>query len=229
MKISQITKHDPSFKLCSTSAPNDDFAFETLSIAPDPQPYSLVFLRNDDSLETFQQTPIPTPAFLVAEEKTLKAIQENPSFDQLKKSFFAVGFVNNANKALCTLSHALYRERFPVDNDMIDGRQMGSASVHPTAKIAQNVFIGEFVTIEQDVVIFSGAVVMSSCHIGPRTTIFPRATLCQETTVGADCTIHHHAVLGSDPLASVKTGKGEKEALKIWPLGKTYRQRWNGN
>lgn len=61
------------------------------------------------------------------------------------------------------------------------------SSVHPDAKIGQNVEIGPFVTIDKDVVIGDGTKIMSG------------AVICEGTRIGSNCRIFPHAVLGAVP------------------------------
>ena len=61
------------------------------------------------------------------------------------------------------------------------------SSVHPDAKIGQNVEIGPFVTIDKDVVIGDGTKIMSG------------AVVFEGTRIGKNCRIFPHAVLGAVP------------------------------
>lgn len=61
------------------------------------------------------------------------------------------------------------------------------ASIHPEAKIAENVTIGPFVTIEKDVVIGEGTVIMSN------------ATIMDGARIGKNCRIFPNAVISGIP------------------------------
>lgn len=61
------------------------------------------------------------------------------------------------------------------------------ASIHPSAKIADNVVIEPFCVIEKNVTIGAGT------HIGPNVTIF------ENTTIGENCRIFPGAVVGAIP------------------------------
>lgn len=61
------------------------------------------------------------------------------------------------------------------------------ASVHPEAKIGQNVEIGPFVFIDRDV------------EIGDGTCIDANATICRYTKIGKDCHVFPSAVIGAIP------------------------------
>ena len=65
-----------------------------------------------------------------------------------------VGFVflsENPDLSICLLSEPFYNEKFGNKNDIEDGRDTGTAVIHPSALIAKGVFIGEGVEIEEDV------------------------------------------------------------------------------
>ncbi len=61
------------------------------------------------------------------------------------------------------------------------------ASIHPKAKIAENVTIGPFVTIEEDVVIGEGTEIMSN------------ASILNGSRIGKNCKIHQSAIIGGIP------------------------------
>ena len=61
------------------------------------------------------------------------------------------------------------------------------ASIHPEAKIGQNVEIGPFVTIDRDVEIGDGCVIDSN------------ATICQYVKMGKNCHVFPSAVIGAIP------------------------------
>jgi len=77
------------------------------------------------------------------------------------------------------------------------------AFVHPSAKIGENVGIGHFTVIEEDVVIGnnvqirSGVQIAAGCVIGDDTVIFPNVVLYRSTVVGSRCLIHSGAVIGA--------------------------------
>lgn len=61
------------------------------------------------------------------------------------------------------------------------------ASIHPEAKIGENVEIGPFVTIDKDVEIGDGCIIDAS------------ATICQYTKMGKNCHVFPSAVIGAVP------------------------------
>ncbi len=84
------------------------------------------------------------------------------------------------------------------------------ASVAKTAWLADEVSVGAFAVIEEDVQlgagvrIGSGAVIGAGCVLGPGCVIFPRAVLYPGTTLGARVVVHAGAVLGADGFGYVR-------------------------
>ena len=123
---------------------------------------------------------------------------------------------SNFSKSMCDLSKLFFDEEQKRFNDLVDGRQMGTAKIHPTAWIAQNVFIGKEVSIGENVKIYSGCVIMSESSIAADTVLLPNVTLYPKTVVGSRVILHAGVVLGSD-------GYGfnfiDGVHQKIWHLG----------
>lgn len=99
---------------------------------------------------------------------------------------------------MCRISKIYYEKIFNDENDFVDGRQMGTADVHPTANIAQNVFIGANVTIEKDVVIYPGVKILSFSHIGEGTVLYPNVAIYQRVKIGKNVRIHSNSTIGAD-------------------------------
>jgi len=79
-----------------------------------------------------------------------------------------------------------------------------SSYVHPSAKIGQNVYIGPFCCVEENVEIGDNTKVHAQSYIGADTkvgaegVIFPGVKLYKHTVVGDRVIIHANAVIGSD-------------------------------
>lgn len=88
-----------------------------------------------------------------------------------------------------------------------------SAIVSPRARLGENLAIGPYVVIEDDVEIGDGTIVMAGCYLGPRSKIgahcrfFPHVVLREETTVGDRVILHPGVVLGSDGFGYAFDGK----------------------
>ncbi|GAB1463997.1 UDP-3-O-(3-hydroxymyristoyl)glucosamine N-acyltransferase [Pedobacter sp.] len=79
-----------------------------------------------------------------------------------------------------------------------------SSYVHPTAKIGQNVYVGPFCCIEENVVVGDNAKIYAQTYVGAGSNIgkdcvfFPGVKLYRQTSVGDRVIIHSNTVIGSD-------------------------------
>lgn len=79
-----------------------------------------------------------------------------------------------------------------------------TAIVDPSARIAEDCYIGAYVCIGKNVKIEEGCLIYphsyvgANCRIASGTTLYPRVTLYNGTQVGKHCIIHSGAVLGAD-------------------------------
>jgi len=77
-------------------------------------------------------------------------------------------------------------------------------SIHPTAKIGKNVFIGAFCNIEENVEIGDNTRIYTQVYIGKDSKIgkdnilFPGVKIYNRSVLGNNITIHSNAVIGSD-------------------------------
>ncbi|KTD24280.1 MULTISPECIES: UDP-3-O-(3-hydroxymyristoyl)glucosamine N-acyltransferase [Legionella] len=106
--------------------------------------------------------------------------------------------VANPFKAFIQLLHHFYPGKKPIPG------------IHPTASIADDVVLGNHVSIGPYVVIESGARIGDNCvikshvsigsevSIGPNTTLHPHVTIYERTQIGARVSIHASSVIGSD-------------------------------
>lgn len=83
-------------------------------------------------------------------------------------------------------------------NDLTDSRTTGTARIHPSSSIAQNVFLGEGVDIAEHVTIHAGCVILSNSRIGRNTVLYPNVAIYRNVTIGQDCIIHGNTTIGSD-------------------------------
>jgi UDP-3-O-[3-hydroxymyristoyl] glucosamine N-acyltransferase len=118
--------------------------------------------------------------------------------------------------AVCKLSKKFYDILRSSENDHIDGRQMGTTVIHPTAFIAQGAFIGQGVQIGAGTTIYSGVVVMSGSVIGENCVLYPNSSLHTNVKLGNRVRIHSGTVIGADGF-----GYYFKDGVhhKIWHMG----------
>ncbi len=127
-----------------------------------------------------------------------------------------LALVDDVNLAISYLSRPFYLEKIKSPNDMVDGRQMGTTNVHPSAWIAQGVFIGENVKISANVRIHSGVVIMSGVEIGDEAELFPNTTIYRNVKIGERVRIHASCSIGSDGFGyNFSNGVHHK----VWQMG----------
>lgn len=124
--------------------------------------------------------------------------------------------VDNVDLALSRFSKLFYDEMMNEWNDLEDGRKTGTAHVHPSSLISENVFLGKGVEIAANVFVHAGCVILSNSKIGEGTVLYPNVTIYQNVTVGKNCRIHGNTAIGSD-------GYGynyyQGEHVKVWHFG----------
>ncbi len=76
--------------------------------------------------------------------------------------------------------------------------------IHPTAVLAQDVYIGAFSyigaasSIGNNCKIYPQVFIGDNVHIGDNTTLFPGVKIYYDCTIGSNCIVHSGAVIGSD-------------------------------
>lgn len=100
--------------------------------------------------------------------------------------------------SLCQSSKVFADIQTEMDNDIVDGRQLGTTKIDPTADISQHVFIGANVVIGPSVTIYPGSRILSHSVIEEGATIYPNVTIYPRTRIGARSVIHANTVIGAD-------------------------------
>ena len=213
MKLGQLKEIDKTFQIIRGNAD-----VNVLGICDH---YSLrsnyfLFIKNNKFLnEWLDKKNLEIKTGLVFEKKFFETL----SIDQKKiiedQSTFTAT-VDDVNLSMSYLSKIYYQDRFKNINDVVDGRQMGSASIDSSAFIAQGVFIGENVMIHADVKIHSGTVIMSGVEIGEGSEIYPNVSIYRNVKIGKNVRIHSQCSIGAD-------GFGynffQGEHVKVWHMG----------
>ncbi|MBA3648187.1 MAG: UDP-3-O-(3-hydroxymyristoyl)glucosamine N-acyltransferase [Chitinophagales bacterium] len=95
--------------------------------------------------------------------------------------------------------------------------------IHPSASIGENVYIGAFsyigenVKIEKNVKVFPQTYIGEESHISQGTILFPGVKIYKNSLIGSDCIIHAGAVIGSDGFGFVPQPDGT--FIKVPQLG----------
>lgn len=215
MKINDLLKFDPTLKIVK----NPEWPEEILAISALDSllPSSFIFIKNAKFLDKF----LP----LLDQAQTLKL---GLIIDEKFYSLMSVEFKNKVDSlvwiatspsvpmTLTVLSKPFYDLKMNDLNTQVDGRQMGTTQIDPTARISQNVFIGEHVTIGANVEILSGSVILPYVTIGENSKIYPNVTIYPFTSIGKNCRFHSGVVIGGDGFGYT-FHQGQHK--KIWHMG----------
>jgi UDP-3-O-[3-hydroxymyristoyl] glucosamine N-acyltransferase len=194
--FSNLKEFDSSIELFSSKDQDPDVL--GLTNIEFPRDGHLIFIKDKKFLNKFLEAKDTWIDFkfgvLITKDLWDKSGEETGLVDDVE--FIATS--KSIDLSISFLSKPFYDEKFSELNNMVDGRQMGTAEVHPTAHIAQTAFIGEGVIIGTNVKIHAGAVIMAKAEIGDNTVIYPNATIYEFVKLGKNCRIHSQATIGAD-------------------------------
>jgi UDP-3-O-[3-hydroxymyristoyl] glucosamine N-acyltransferase len=179
---------------------NGSGEFTSISTLDFPLENSIYFIKEKKlipDLETYSNTSLLKNMGCIISAKLWSKFSEEESKEFCSKHSM-VCTSENVDLAISYLSESFYHEYYDSLNHLVDGRQMGTVDIHPSAWIAQNVFLGENVTIGKDVKIYSGATIMGSNNIEEGSVIFPNVTLYPRVSLAENCRIHSSTVIGAD-------------------------------
>lgn len=215
MKLSELNQYDSGIKIVHNPQwPEEILAISTFDSLSEK---SIVFIKNAKFLQKFlavQEKALSLNVGIIIDEKFYSLIESNSKTLLEKSAWLATS--TNVALSLTLLSKPFYDVKFASLNMQVDGRQMGSTEIHPSARISQHVFIGENVKIGAFVEILPGSVIMPNVEIGDNSKIYPNVTIYPFTKIGKNCRIHSGTVIGSD-------GYGytfhQGQHKKIWHMG----------
>ncbi len=195
MQIDNLKQLDSSLNIIRIS--NDDLKLEGISPADYPVDKTIVLVRTQrfaDKLEkSFSNN---SESILVAvEEKCFNALRNQEWFDKNIKNLCTV---KSVDQSMCLWSEDFFKKKYDHLNYQVDGRQMGTTEIDPSAQISQNVFIGENVTIGKDVIIMPGVVILPEVIIGDNCVINPNVTIYPYTQIGVNTRINASTTIGAD-------------------------------
>ena len=195
MKFNELGHYDSSLLLQRPSFWDEEIV--GLTSVDDPRDHHLAFIKNRGYLDSFFQKMTK-----FSDRQKMGVVIEHDLWKSIAgKTFEKVGLVATVKDvplSLTKLSKPFYEQAMKNHQDLIDGRQMEGVNIHPTAWIAQGVFIGEDVKIAENVKIHPQVVILSGCEIEAETEIFPHVTLYHHVKIGKSCRIHAGSVIGSD-------------------------------
>jgi len=122
----------------------------------------------------------------------------NRSFQPEKSIRATLIRVDNAYEAFASLLE-LYQKSMPQKEGT-----SSLASIHPTARIGEDVYIGEFTCVCQNSSIGTGSRIYPQVYIGDNvriaenTIIYPGVKIYHDCIIGSNCILHSGVVIGSD-------------------------------
>lgn len=213
MKLNMFKNYESKFELKSDI--DVDSNISGITDLVDLKNEHIVFIKNAKFLAQFFSSTVESKIGCLVEQKFFETLN-NEELEKLKMKAWFVATVPDVNLAMSFISKPFYDEKFSGCNDVVDGRQMGTSSVHPSVWIAQGVFIGENVKIGADVKIHPGVVLMSGVEIGENSEIYPNTTIYRNVTIGNNVRIHANCSIGADGFG-YNFGGGVHH--KVWHTG----------
>lgn len=214
MKLGNLKNLDSSFNVISSISAE----FEVLGITDTYllKKDHLLFIKNKKFLKDFFDKNQNT--------KNVAIVIEKKFFDQIKPEELKriedhtqfISTTDDVNLSMSFMSKSFFDEFYKNPNDIVDGRQMGTATIHPTVWIAQGVFVGENVTLHENVKLHPGIVLMSGVEIESDTEIFSNTVIYRNVKIGKRVRIHANCTIGADGFG-YNFHKGEH--LKVWHMG----------
>lgn len=159
----------------------------------------------------------------------------NPKYEKyIYDTSSSIVLVNDSFKPEKPIAATLIRVKNAYDafarlldlyDQMKPGKQGTSSmvSIHETAVVGDNVYIGDFVCISQDaqvgnnVQIYPHVYLGDHAVVGDNTILYPGVKVYHDCKVGANCIIHGGTVIGSDGFGFA--GQEERKYKKIPQLG----------
>ena len=215
MKLHELKSFDSSLNFVKNSEwPEEILAISSLD---ELSSQSIIFIKNAKFLQKFG-TQFERAAALkigaIIDEKFFKMMNAEIKSDLEKLPWLAT--TQNVALSLTHLSKPFYDKKMKGINTQVDGRQMGTVEIDPSAHIAQNVFIGEHVKIAAGVEIMPGCVILPHSEVAENTKLYPNVTLNPFSKIGKGCRIHAGTVIGSDGFGYTFH---QGQHLKIWHMG----------
>ncbi len=154
---------------------------------------ALFFIKNKVFLNKLKNNLRGQSVHLIIPESFYRQSQEEIS--SIAQSIFTTP---NIELSIPLISKVFYDELFAEINHYVDGRQMGTAYVHPSTTISQHVFLGEGVNIGKHCVIHPHVTIMAQAKIGDYSQVFPNVVIYPNVIIGANVRIHANTSIGQD-------------------------------
>lgn len=211
LKVQEILKVDANLELLNGSSED---TIQGLSTFRNAGADHLLFISNKKFFEKYLNLN-ETNIFVCIDKKYYESLDEE-GVKALSSKAKGIITTTNLPISMCLISKPFFDLKFDDLNDVVDGRQMGTADVHPTAIISQNVFVGENVKIGSGTVIHSGCVISSGSVIGENCELMPNVSINRGSILKDNVRIHSGTVIGADGYG-YNFDKGVHH--KVWHMG----------
>ena len=219
LKFQELKRFGPSLELICPEGKEEVLEVYGLTDFYVFERRKVLFVQNDKyfekaslSIKKLQDREIG----IIFSDAIWQKFRKTEKFQKLQENAYFLAKVENVGLAMSRLSYPYYLEEIKNYNDEVDGRQLGTVEIHPSAYIAQNVFIGKGAKIGPNTRIHPGTVILSYVEVGSDCEIFPNVSLYPKVKIGNDVRIHAGTVIGSDGLGY---NFGEGKHLKVWHTG----------
>lgn len=212
IKITTKELLEADSNLSCVKAAEMTFTHENISVFNNPRASSLHFIKSLHFWNLLQ-------SHLTANNITNIAVIADLSLKELilKDDRISLCLIStHLELSMARLSKLFFDNKYCDINLYLDGRISGTATIHPSAKVSPQAFIGEYVVIDEHSEILPGSHISAYTHIGKNCFIAPRVTVYSHVQMGNNCRIHSGTVIGADGFGYV-FNKGEH--VKIWHIG----------
>ena len=217
--VSDFQKCVPSLELiCPDSY---ELPIDSIGITDGLSDNQVCFIGNEKYAKKFadkieQQPNLSNIGILLDKTFVAKIKDKDPLWKLLMKNSSWIGQIESVPYSMSKISKLYYDRDKKLFNDEVDGRQMGTVDIHPSARIAQNVFIGANVRIGPRVRLHPGVVILSQSEIGEECELFPNVVVYPKVIMKKRVRIHASAVIGADGFG-YRFASGTHH--KIWHTG----------
>ncbi|MBL7664895.1 MAG: UDP-3-O-(3-hydroxymyristoyl)glucosamine N-acyltransferase [Bacteriovoracaceae bacterium] len=193
MKLKDLKKFDTTLEIIHGDNWSQDIV--TIGHYLNPTEHSIYYAKNKKFFERVMSgfKKRMNGAGLIVEKTYLKELKDSD-----KNQFDWIATTQNVDLSMSFVSKPFYDEKIGNLNYQLDGRQLGTAEIHPTAKIAQNVFLGDGVKIAANAMVLPNATILPFTTIDEGSIIFSNVTLYPYTRIGKRVRIHAGTSIGTD-------------------------------
>lgn len=216
MNFNDLLSWDSSLTLEKSQLPEQ--SFQKISLFENAESNNLCFIKDKAFYKKWQEQASTLKSLQLGLIVDKKLFTELPQ-EERESIYTLAGTILTSPHVpitMCKISKPFHQALFEKDLDLIDGRQMGSATIDPRADIAQNVFIAQGVSIGARSIIHAGVTILSNVQIGEDVEIFPNTVIYQNCIVGNRVRLHSGVVIGADGFG-YEFADGAHH--KIWHLG----------